>query len=219
LRNAAPIPVFCALLAAAGVARAEIIERIAVSVGNSVITASDLEREIRVTSFLNRITPDFSPANKRATAERMIEQALVRHELQVSRYPGPEPSEADEELNEFRKEHFPTDAEFQAALRQAGVTRQEVKDELLWQLTLLRFIEVRFQPGIQVSEPEIEKYFEEKVKPAAQAAHPGKAIQLDDYRDDIAETLTGQRADQELDKWLKETRQRTEIVYHDEAFQ
>ena len=46
-------------------ARGEIIDRIAVSVGNRVIAESDLNREIRVAAFLDGVKPDFSPAGIR----------------------------------------------------------------------------------------------------------------------------------------------------------
>ena len=55
--------------------------------------------------------------------------------------------------------------------------------------------------------------------PAATAAHPGQPVALEDYRDRIEETLTGQRVDRQIDTWLKEARQRTEVVFHAEAFQ
>lgn len=208
------LPALSAMAALA--VQAEIIDRVAVSVGNSAIAASDLAREIRITSFLNGVPPDFSPKNRRATADRMVEQKLIRRELELSHYPVPEPSSADSELDDFRKMHFQSVSEYQRALSEAGIAEQEVRDELLWQLMLLRFIDVRFRPGVQVSEQEIKDYFEKTVKPAAQSGHD---ITLEDYRDDIEETLAGQRADLELDKWLKETRLRTEIVYHEEAFQ
>ena len=207
------------MAAVAVASRAEVIDRIAVSVANSAITVSDVEREVRITAFLNGVPPDLSPTTRRATADRMVEQRLIRRELELSRYPAPEPSAVDSELADFRQEHFKTDAEFRRALTDAGVTEQEVRDELLWQLMLLRFVEVRFRPGVQVSDEEIQDYFEKTVRPAAQAAHPSAPVTLEDYRDDIEETLAGQRADKELDNWLKEARQRTEIVYHEEAFQ
>lgn len=217
MRLGLPSRALCILLAASG--QAEVIDRIAVSVGSSVITASDIDRDIRVTAFLNGVPPDFSAASRRATADRMVEQKLVRRELEISRYPVPEASAAEPEFEAFRKEHYPADAEFQSALAHYGISEQEVRDEMLWQLTLLRFIEVRFRPAVEVSEQDVQEYFDRVVKPAAQAAHPGQPVTLDDYRGQIQSTLTGKRADAELDNWLKETRQRTEIVYHQEAFQ
>jgi hypothetical protein len=69
-----------------------------------------------------------------------------------------------------------------------------------------------------VTGQDIQDYFDKVVKPAAEAAHPGQPIALEDYRDRIEQTLTGQRADREMDNWLKEARNRTEIVFHEEVF-
>jgi hypothetical protein len=217
--SACPAPTILCLLALAASARAEIIDRIAVSVGSSVVTAADLDREIRVTAFLNRSKPDFSPAAKRATAERLVEQTLIRRELELTRFSMPEASAALPQFLEFRKTRFPSDEDFQRALKAAGLTEQDLKDELLWQDTLLAFVGVRFRPGVQVTEQDIRDYFEKTVRPAAQAAHSGEPVLLEDYRGKIEEKLTGDRADREMDQWLKETRKRTEIVFHEEAFQ
>lgn len=198
--------------------RADIIDRIAVSVGNRVITASDLDREIRVIAFLNRTRPDFSPAGKHATAERMVEQKLIRRELETSRYPVPEAAEVEPVLARFKKDNFRSDEEFARALADAGIAERDVRDELLWQRTLLLFIDVRFRPGVQVSAQEIQDYFDKVVQPAAQAAHPGQPVGLEDYRDQIERTLAGPRVDQEVDTWLKEARKRSEVVFHEEVF-
>jgi len=200
-------------------ARAEIIDRIAVSLDNSVITASDIDREIRVTAFLNGSKFDLSPAVKRATAERLVEQRLIRRELEITHFSMPEASAAVPQFLQFRKTQFPSDENFQRALQDAGITEQDVKDELQWQLTLLAFVDVRFRPGVQVTEQELRDYFEMVVRPAAQAAHPGEAVRMEDYHDKMEETLTGNHADQEMDVWLKDARKRTEIVFHEEAFQ
>lgn len=206
------------LLVAAGL-HAEIIDRIAVSVGNQAITASDLDREIRVTAFLNRSQPDFSPAARRATADRMVEQRLILRELENSRYPAPPVSDIDPILEKFKKDNFVTDADYFRALAESGATDQQVRDELLWQRRLLLFIDVRFRPAVQVTEQDIEDYFHKTVEPAAEAAHPGQPITLDEYRDRIQEKLTGEEVDKQLTAWLASARQRSEVVFHPEAFQ
>jgi len=208
-----------ALIAFALPAPAEIIDRIAVSVGNRVIAESDLHREIRVAAFLDGVKPDFSPAGRRATAERMVEQVLIRRELEISRYPVPSAADVAPVLEAFQKEHYPNNGDYQRALADYGIADQDVKDLLLWQRTLLLFIEVRFQSGVQVTGQDIQEYFDKTVKPAAEAAHPGQPIALEDYRDRIEQTITGQLADREMDTWLKEARKRSEIVFHDEVFQ
>jgi hypothetical protein len=209
----------CCLLALDIGLQAVIIDRVAASVGNRVITASGVDRQIRVAAFQDGVKPDFAPAARRAAAERMVEQKLIERELSNSRYPLPDPAELLPALDQFRKDHFKDDRDYQRALAENGITEQDFKDLLLWQRTLLLFIEVRFDTGAQITDQEIQDYFEKTVKPAAQLAHPGEPVDLDDYRDQIEQTLAGHRADQQLDTWLKEARKRVEIVYHDEVFQ
>jgi len=206
------------LLVAAGL-HAEIIDRIAVSVGNQAITTSDLDREIRVTAFLNRSQPDFNSAARHATADRMVEQRLILRELDNSRYPIPPASEIDPILEKFKKDNFLSEEDYFRALASAGIADQQVRDELLWQRRLLLFIDVRFRPSAQVSEQDIEDYFYKTVEPAAEAAHPGQPVTLDEYRDRIQEKLTGDRVDKQMTAWLQNARQRSEVVFHPEAFQ
>jgi len=215
---ARPIRSIALLLAVIAPAAADIIDRIAVSVGSQVITTSDIDREIRVLAFLSNSKPDFSPANRRATADRMVEQKLIRHELETARYPTPNPSLIDPALAEMVAKQFHGDAAYRSALAAAGITDQDVRDELLWQHTLLAFVDDRFRPAVQISDQDVQNYFDRVVEPAALAAHPGEPPKLDDYRDQVVKTLTGQRADEEMDRWLKEARARTAIVYHEEVF-
>ncbi len=204
-------------LAIAMAARGEIIDRIAASVGNRVVTTSALDRQIRVTAFQDGVKLDFSPAHKRAMLESMIEQNLVQLELANSRYPLPDPAELAPAIDEFKKAHFKDEAAYHAALAAYGITEDDFKELLLWQRTLLLFIQVRFETGVQVSPGEVEQYFAKTVKPAAEAAHPGQPVSLDDYRDQIERKLTGQRADQQMDIWLRDVRKRTDVVVHEEA--
>lgn len=196
-----------------------ILDRIAVSVGNQVITVSDIDREIRVAAFLNGNSPDLSAASRRNAADQLVEQTLVRKDIESSRYPMPPASEADSVYEQFVKDHFTATGALDAALKTAGVTGQDVKSELLWQRTLLSFLDVRFRPAVQVTDAEIQTYFDTTVKATAEAAHPGQAVSVGDYHDQIEEVLTGKKEDQEMDRWLADARKRTAIVYHDEVFQ
>ena len=207
------------VLGLAVAARSEIIDRIAASVGNRVITTSDLDREIRVAAFLDGVKADFSPARKRAAVEAMIEQKLIRAELANSRYPLPDPAELVPAIEQFKKAHFKDDQQYRAALVEYAITEDDFKELLLWQRTLLLFIQVRFETGVQLGAQDVEEYFAKTVKPAAEAAHPGQPVSLEDYRAQIERTLTGQRADQQMDIWLRDVRRRTNVVVHEEVLQ
>jgi hypothetical protein len=198
-------------------ARGEIIDRIAASVDNRVIMASDLDREIRVAAFQDGVKPDFSPARKRAAMQAMIEQKLIQIELANSRYPLPDPAELVPAIEQFQKAHFKDEEDYRAKLKAYGITENDFKELLLWQRTLLLFIQVRFETGVQLGNQEVEDYFNKTVKQAAEAAHPGQVVTLEDYRDQIERKLTGQQADQQMDIWLREVRKRRNIVVHDEV--
>jgi peptidyl-prolyl cis-trans isomerase SurA len=219
LRNACPFRLVGALLAIGALAHGDIIDRIAVSVGNRVITQSDVDRALRVAAFQDGVKADFSAARKQAAAEAMIEQKLIQNELENSRYPLPDSAELTPAIEQFKKQHFKNDQDYQMALAEYGITEEDFKEVLLWQRTLLMFVQVRFESGVQITVQDVLDYFEKTVKPAAEAAKPGQAVSLEDYSDQIEKKLIGQRADQQMDTWLKEARKRTGIIFHDEVLQ
>src|SRR5437763_5730307 len=162
------------VVAALSAGRAEIIDRIAASVGTRVITQSEVERQIRVAAFQDGAKPDLSPEHKQATLQSMIDQKLIQLDLENSHYPLPDPEELTPAVEQFKKEHFSSEAQYQERLAEAGITDEDFRDLLLWQRTLLSFIEVRFASGVQITDQEISDYFDKTVKPAAEAAHPGQ---------------------------------------------
>jgi hypothetical protein len=207
------------LLAGASLLPAEIIDRIAVSVGNQVITAGDLDREIRVTAFLNASAPDFAPESRRRTADLMVRQRLVRREVELARYPSPDAADVDPVLRTFQQENYPNPGGYAAALGKSGVADGEVREHILRQLTFLKFINLRFRAAVHVQDEDVEAYFKKAIEPAARAVSGGEPVALDDYRERIVEILTEQQTDKELDHWIREAIKRTVVAYRTEVFQ
>src|ERR1700733_9579011 len=142
--------------------RAEIIDRIVITVGNQVITQSQVDDEVRVTAFLNREKLDLSADARKQAADRLIEQALIKREMDLSHYPLPELSDAGESLQSI-KAMYSSEAEFQSALDGYGISSDELTRRLWWQLTLLRFIDYRFRPGIQIPPADVQAYYRQQV--------------------------------------------------------
>jgi hypothetical protein len=211
-----PVLLVIALTAMPG-SCAAIIDRVAVSVGNSAITESELERQLRITAFLNRQKAEFTPEAKRRVANRLVEQKLVKRELELSRYAFPSEADVKPLLDEV-KSNYVDEAAFQKALTAYGITVEDLKRQLHWQLTLLRFIEVRFRPGIEVNEQEIRDYFEREIQQAALKENPGHSVSLQEHRERIEEILTAQKVDQSLDAWLKTARVQANVKFREEAF-
>ena len=200
---------FCCLV------QAEIIDRIAISVGNQVITAAQVEEELRLTAFLNHDKPDLAVAERKKAAARLIEQALIKRDMDLSRYPLPEPSEAEASLRDVKLSYAP-ESLYQQKLREYGITEEALLRRLLWQLTLLRFIDYRFRPAIQIPDADVKSFYDQEL-----AQWKQQDIQsiptLEDSRAKIEEILTQQRIDQALDTWMTETRKQVTINYLDEA--
>lgn len=192
---------------------AEIIDRIVITVGNQVITQSQVDAEIRVTAFLNRSRVDLSAGARKEAADRLIEQALIKREMDLNRYPLPELSDADESLKTV-KAMYPSDAAFEDALQSYGISVDELIRRLWWQLTLLRFIDYRFRPGIQIPAADVQAYYRQQVSKWGQKG--AKPIPtLEESRDQIEEILTQKKIDQALDQWINDTRNQVAINFLD----
>jgi hypothetical protein len=198
-----------AVAMAAITVQAEVIDRIAVSVGKQVITESQIVEEIRVTALLNRQPVAIDPEEKRKAAERLVEQTLMRRDMEFTHYPLPALSEADAALRDVHATG--------EDLRKYSITEDELRRHLWWQLTMLRFIDYRFLPGIQISDAEIRDYYAKK-KAEWEQQGSTKIPTLDDSRADIEKILTSERVDQAVDRWLGDARTRLDIQYREEAF-
>jgi peptidyl-prolyl cis-trans isomerase SurA len=205
------------LLLAPLACRAEVIDRIAVVVGNGVITESEILREIRLTAFLNGEPLDFSLATKRKTAERLVEQRLIGAEISANLYPSPSAAAAQEMLKQIQ-DRFPNPAFYQEEILRVGITEDELKAHLARQLATLSFLDFRFRPGIQIGDDEIKKYFGERLAPELKKAKPGGSFSLNDYRSQVQEALIGERMDKASDAWLKQAKERTRIEFRADVF-
>ncbi len=210
---------FVILVLLMAASRAEIIDRIAVTVDNRVITASQITLEIRLTAFLDGNKLDFSLAARRNAANRLIEQMLIRREMEVGRYSAPSPGDVEPMLKAVQEQRFPHAGDYPQALAQYGITEEELKAHLLWQLTLLRFLDVRFRPGVEVTDAQIQSYYDKNRANLEAGAGGSRNPTLDDLRDQIRRILTEEGVDQQMDAWLAEARKRSRIEFHEEAFQ
>lgn len=197
-----------------GLVSATIIDRIAVIVGNSIVKDSDIDRDIRVTSFQNNIPLDLSSAARKKAAARLIDQVFIRKEIDIGDYPAATLQNADEQLDRLKKERYRTDAAYRQALRRYGITELELRTQLQWQLTVLRFIDLRFKPAVLVTDEDITKYYQEHTADFRRA-NPGNSS-LEDLHEKIHEILEAERINQQFFAWLDDQRKQSKIQYREE---
>ncbi len=207
------------LWAVAVAGRAEVIDRVAVTVDKIVITESDIIHQIRVAAFLNEEPVDVSPKARREAARRLVEQVLIRREMEISRYPAPAPPEVEPLLQQVKQNRFPDEKSFRAALARYRITEAELRQSLLVQLTTVRFIDYRFRPGVAVSDEEIGEYYQKEFLPEWRRRGSGAPPPLEDTREQIEQILISRQVNQALDKWLRQAAAGARIEYREAAFQ
>ena len=197
------------------IAPAVIVDRIAISVGDKIVTESEIDLRIRLSAFQNHEKADFSLASRKVAAQELIDQRLVEREMDVGHYPRLEETRRKALLSEYEKADYKSDSAALAnALAVYGLKPQDLEDDLGRQSDLLTFLNLRFRPAVQVTDQDVQKYFAENVlKGAGKTLQEAQAGALNEMREEIQQKLTNERANKELDLWLQDQRKRTRIEY------
>jgi hypothetical protein len=196
---------------------AQTLDRIAVSVDNSAITERQLLEEIRITAFLSRTTPDLSPAARRAAAARLIDQLLLAREIEVSRMPRAGAAEAAPELKLEAARSGSREAFFKD-LERYQLTESLLAERLAWQITVLRFIDFRFRPAVQLTEADLEARYHDFAR-EFRRTRQHEPPSFEQARAGLEKLLTEERVNQALERWLGEARSQAVIRYREQVFQ
>ena len=195
------------LLAPSQWARAEVIDRIVATVGKQVITNSQVIEEIRVTAFLDGKPEDWSDENRTRTVNRLVDQTLIRREIDATRFQEAPLEEGTKLLDQLKSAM----KDFAPSLAASHLTEAIVAKHLQWQVTLLRFVDYRFKPSVEVTESDLKDFYSTQVKEWQAAKKP--VPEFDDVRVDLERLLASKYVDQALDRWLGDQRTQTTIVF------
>lgn len=195
---------------------ADLLDRLALSIGNQIITEQQVLLHLRTAALINGETVKETPVEKRRAAQKLIELTLIRIEMNNNRYPLPTSEQITTALTQLKQQRFnSSDATFAAALAQYRVSENELKESLKWQLATLSFIDFRFRPGVQIPEEELRDYFQYDYQKEF-----GKLAKLtyNEARPAILEVVTQQRIDNLLDRWLNQTESSTRVRWMEPVF-
>lgn len=206
------------LLLAGALPASVVIDRVAVVVGKRVIKASDIYRDLRVTQFLNRQPPDFAADARRKAADRLIDQMIIRDEIQKGAYAPAGADQVEAMLKQIRQERFGgSDARLKQELSRYSLTEDQLRMELQWQFDVLTFIDQRFRAGVLVTTDEVRSYYDRN-RAKLQQAYP-QINTFEAMEPKVRAALEGERLNQDFEQWLKRERARNRIEYRQEAFQ
>lgn len=196
---------------------AQILDRVVASIGLKAITASDVEQEYRIESFLDAQWPAPPPnsATLASARERLTYQVLLTREEN----PGPteiaeSERSATRRMASLRKE-FAHPEDFQRALKDLGMTETEVVARIAQQELLLGLVDQRLRPAASPSDDEITDYYRSTFVPEFQKKNGGApAPPLSGVEGQIREVLTQKRMNELLDQWIEELKPATTVRFH-----
>lgn len=194
-----------------------VIDRIAVVVGKHPIKTSDIDRDLRVTEFLNRMPLDLSGAEKRQSANRLVDQAVIRDAIATGGYNRASDKDAGNMLAQIRRERYSgSDARLRQALMRYDLSENDLLDELRWQLTVLRFIDERFRPGVLVTDQQVHSYYEQHLA-QLRKEHPANYT-FAALEPEVHSIVEGEEVNKMFDEWLDQSRKEQSVDWKDEAF-
>lgn len=194
-----------------GLGSAQILDRIAVTVGKTVITEGEVLVNLRVAAFLDQKEPDLSGDSKRKAASRLVDQVLLRREVPLSGAV----QDTSVVIADLKK-RYGSDAEYQAALQRYQITEQDIADQVRNGLESLDESNRRFRGETQVTDEEIRARYERFSKEMQD--RKVEVPSLEASRKQIEELLTDEHVSEALEKWLEMMREQSSIVYRETVF-
>jgi hypothetical protein len=203
--------VFALLLAAT--ARAVIVDRIAVVIGDKVIAESEVEQRLRLEAFQKEQKPDLSLASRQRAVQELIDSRLIEREMGLGHYLRLDLNGKNKLVEEYEKADHTDAAGLARELSSYGLTLIDLGDELGRQADFLTFLNLRFRPAVQVTDQDIQKYFDTVSAGADKTRQRAQAGALNELRGQIEQKLSTERADKEMELWLQDQRKRTKIEF------
>ncbi len=200
-------------LVAASAAGAEVIERIVAKVNSHPILSSELDEALRYQCLLDGKPLDgLSGDDRKQALDRLVDRALIEQQMNGATYPRVTPEEVAKRLAEIRAQ-LPdggSDEAWRAALLRYRLSDEDVAEQLSTQLDVLRFVELKFRPNIQVDRRAIQDYYLQHLIPELHK-RGAREVPLNEVSDQIRELLVQQRIDELLSAWLVTLRAQAEV--------
>jgi peptidyl-prolyl cis-trans isomerase SurA len=189
----------------------QIVDRVVSSVNGHVVLQSDWEQEVAFEAFSDARDPDsLTSVERRAALDRLIDQELLREQVRPSQ---PVPAEdVAARIAEVRKLHpdCSTDAGWRAALQRYGLTQDSIERHVGDQIQLMRLVEDRLRPSIQIDRQAVETYYQDRLLPEMKRAG-NRAAPLTEVFDRIKNLLAEEKMNELLTGWLTSLRNESQI--------
>jgi hypothetical protein len=193
-------------------ASAEIVDRVVANVNGHAVLQSDWEQEIAFEGFSDaRDSSSFSRAERSAALDRLIDQELLREQLRPAQAVPVE--QVVTRIAAIRKLHpnCETEAGWQATLQRYGLTQASLEKRIGDQVLLMKLVDDRLRPSVQIDQHAVEAYYQEQLLPEMQRSG-SIATPLTEVSGKIRELLAAKKMNELLSGWLASLRSTSRIM-------
>jgi peptidyl-prolyl cis-trans isomerase SurA len=206
-------PHYVIVLLLAGIAQAQVVDRMVAVVNRHVILESELDQATRV-EFLLQAKPieRVTSVDRMAVLERLIDRSLLDQQIVNPAMLDPAPDELKAKIEEMRQgiPGASTNESWKNILTGYGLTQQDVEEQLTSQFRILRFIDLRFRGLVRIDKKAIAAYYQDRFLPEVRKRNASEP-QLSEVSYKIEQILAEQRIDELLNNWLKTLRAQAHI--------
>lgn len=213
----AVLPVLVVAICLPGAARGEVIDRIVAKVNGHIILQSDLDDALRYEALLSGKPLDrFTDDDRRAVLDQLIDQELLDEQMKSTTFQHASQSEAAARVAEARKLYpeAATTNGWQAVLKRFWLNEKDLIAHVQRQIDLIRLVDARLRPQVQIDSKSIEVYYREKFVPQLKQSGAGE-VPLADVSGKIRELLTEEKVNQLLTSWLHNLRSESNVTIAD----
>jgi hypothetical protein len=209
-------PRFVAVLLLAGNASclfaADVIDRIVATVNGHVILQSDWDDAVRFEALADgRPLGQITDQDRSRALDRLIDQELLREQTQGVESPQPPPEEVQQRVREIQNQFGgPTANGWQAVLARYGFDEKRLQTRVAHDISVLRQVEARLRPTVQIDPTSIESYYRDRLLPQLRHAG-GQDVPLAQVAAKIREILTQEKVNQLFSTWLQSLRAGSKI--------
>jgi hypothetical protein len=188
----------------------KLVDQIVVTVNGDPITHTDLIWSLALDPAAPDPSGHISSDILRQKLQAMLDQRLIEQE--AFRMPQAEvaKAEVDKALADLISQ-FPSEARFHDRVGSVGLTSSRIDFLIKQRIQIAKFIDFRFRSFVFASEQEIKTYYDQQLAPEVQKAGAVPPA-LEQVKDKIADLLKQRKINDEIDRFLKDARQRADVI-------
>jgi peptidyl-prolyl cis-trans isomerase SurA len=191
----------------------QVIDRIVATINGHIILQSDWDEAMCYESLLNgKAINQFSNEDRRAVLDRLIDQELLGEQMKSAYFQHASEAEAAARVAEARKAYpeAATTEGWQSVLARFGLAEKDLISHVQQQIDLMRLVDARLRPAVQIDSKSIEVYYREKFVPQLKQSGAGD-VPPADVAAKIRELLTEEKVNELMVSWLQSLRSESKV--------